>query len=90
MTIDHTQPAPTEAPEPAPTGRDTSNDVHLFCCNPNKGLCGENLTDGVDAQGETLTCSLCDLIDEADSPCGARLCRLRQKLRMLLWFRRAR
>lgn len=57
----------------------------VFCCDPNRGLCGEVLHgEFVDSDDDT-TCAMCDLLDERDAPCGAPLCRLRQRWRR--WFR---
>lgn len=59
-----------------------ANHTHLVCCNPNRGLCREDVSAAADMPDATiLTCSVCDLIDEAGSTCGAPLCRLRQLLR---------
>lgn len=72
---------PAAAPEPG--GRHRI--VHLVCCRPRRSLCGTDVTGCTFAPDATpLTCSVCDAVDEAGSPCGAILCRLRQWLRQHL------
>jgi hypothetical protein len=53
---------------PVEAGSDTN---HLFCCDPNKSLCGLDISNhpyiGDDAD---ITCVVCaDLLDD-DTPCG--------------------
>lgn len=61
--------------------------THLVCCRSNTALCGLDLTGKADVPDTAvLTCSVCDMIDEAGSTCGAWLCRLRQWARQ--WFGR--
>jgi hypothetical protein len=57
--------------------------THLVCCNPDMGLCGTDLTGAPDVPHDGFVdCPTCDYLDEADATCGARLCRLRQWLRL--------
>lgn len=84
MTADHLPPAVVVAGDAAATDL-----VHLVCCQPNTALCGSDLTGKAEVpDSAVLTCSACDLIDEKGSPCGGRLCRLRQWARQ--WFGRSR
>jgi hypothetical protein len=59
-------------------------DVHVFCCNEDVALCGESLEGDFYDEDQPTDCIRCDVIDEADVPCGARFCRLRS------WWRNRR
>ena len=69
---------------PAPVEQRRRDDieplVHTVCHNPNKALCGEDLTDGEETE-EVRDCVVCIDLVEAGTPCS-RLCRVRS----LLWW----
>lgn len=54
---------------------DTGNDadaIHIVCCDPNRALCGEDVSgeEWVD-DGEPTTCITCEVIEELGIPsCG--------------------
>lgn len=76
-------------PSATPTTVDDVDDlVHLSCCNPRRALCGRDVT-GYATNYDTapITCGRCDFLDEVGARCGGRLCRLRQRLRILGWVR---
>ena len=52
---------------------------HIVCCRPNVALCGEDMTGAPSDEDrpDDETCIRCLVIEEADVPCGAPLCRLR-------------
>ena len=57
--------------------------VHLTCCDPDRSLCGLDLTDGdenVDADDE-FVCEVCFNKDQLGQTCGAFFCSLRQRWR---------
>jgi hypothetical protein len=70
-----TQPQPQPpASSPAPTAGD---EIHLWCCDPDRALCGIDLTghqDEGDAFPDEWICAMCAVIDNSDMPCGARGC----------------
>lgn len=58
--------------------------VHYFCCDPDRAMCGEDLTgafvdDGDEDDGDD--CQACVDVLDVGEPCGAPLCRLR------VWWR---
>lgn len=58
---------------------DTYKPTHLVCCDPDRALCGVDLSTGRDLPDATvLDCDLCYLLDEHGASCGGRFCRLRQ------------
>lgn len=78
-TLDLEQPP--AAPEPVGQHRL----VHLVCCSPRRGLCGDNVADLSYAPDATpVSCTPCDAADEAGDTCGAIFCRFRQWLRQHL------
>lgn len=57
---------------------DETDHSHLYCCDSNLALCGVDLSEGEDVDGDEPTdCFACVAIDEAGVPCVARFCRLR-------------
>jgi hypothetical protein len=68
-------------PEAVDEVYDDQGDVHLYCCRPDVALCGEDLADGEDTDGEPADCIRCEVVAEAGVPCGAPFCRLRQRWR---------
>jgi hypothetical protein len=75
-------PAVEQQAEHALLGGDS--DVHVCCCRPNVALCGKDLSGYHDADEEEPTdCIRCEVLDEADVPCGAPFCRLRSAWRVL-------
>lgn len=70
--ITETMPAPTRAHSAA--GEDPT---HLYCCDPDRSLCGETLTGQFMTDDDPTDCIRCEIIDAAQAPCGVPLCRLR-------------
>jgi hypothetical protein len=63
---------------------DDDGDVHQFCCDPDRALCGEDMSGwGFVSNEEPLDCIRCDVIVQAGVPCYARFCRLRRAWRAL-------
>lgn len=62
-------------------GLTDDNESHLYCCDPDRSLCGERLTGSFLDDDDPVECTRCEDIDSADAPCGAPLCRLRQVAR---------
>lgn len=57
---------------PAPTTSNTSTGLtHIYCCDPDLALCGEDLTDIPEVDEDTLLCVVCD--DLEDHPCTCTL-----------------
>lgn len=64
-------------PQPAPPMGPTDEDViHLWCCDPDRSLCGIELTDDVtgDVPPGDEICVVCRVIHDSDLPCGAQGC----------------
>lgn len=55
----------------------SDGDTHVTCCDEMTALCGEDLSEGEWADGEPTDCIRCEVIDDANVPCGAKFCRLR-------------
>jgi hypothetical protein len=63
------------APAPAPhTTRNTTNVDHLYCCNPNLALCGDDLTAVPEGREHDTLCALCVLADDLGHPCSTLTC----------------
>lgn len=60
------------APMPAPPTASTSDDglTHIYCCDPNLGLCGTDLTDHPDVDEDGILCVVCE--DLEDEPCACQ------------------
>jgi hypothetical protein len=57
-----------------PARSDQDGDVvHLYCCDPDLALCGEDLTDH-DDNAEGPECPPCAVIDVVDQPCPVPGC----------------
>jgi hypothetical protein len=72
--------APTE---PEVLAEDGDQDIHIYCCNPDRALCGERLNGPlvVDDEDSDDDCIVCHSLAEMDVPCGALFCRLRSAWR---------
>lgn len=75
-------PAVEVQAEAALAGSDS--EVHVYCCRADAALCGERLEGEFFDDDEPTDCIRCEVIDEADVPCGAPFCRLRS------WWRNRR
>lgn len=65
---------------------DGPGEHHLYCCDPNRGLCGADIggPDWEEADGddsEDPICEDCERIDATGKPCGAPFCRSRRAMR---------
>jgi hypothetical protein len=60
--------------------------IHLVCCDPGRALCGVVLRGAYADDAEPTTCTECVVAEEAFTTCGARLCRLRTRLRVTRWW----
>jgi hypothetical protein len=62
---------------------DGADETHIYCCNPDRALCGEQLTGRLVAEDEDSDddCIVCHGLAEMDVPCGALFCRLRSAWR---------
>lgn len=59
------------APVETPNGHGPADTVHWWCCNPDIGICGTDLTSTPEAPDDTeVTCVVC--IEIVNQPC--RLC----------------
>lgn len=57
---------------PAPTTNSTSTGLtHIYCCDPDLALCGEDLTDIPTVDEDTNLCVVCE--DLEDQPCTCTL-----------------
>ena len=69
--------------EPVGVMTDSGDDDldHIVCCDPNRALCGVDMTDveWIEPGTEELECVVCE--DLAGSACGRRFCRLRREWR---------
>jgi hypothetical protein len=65
---------------PKPTGQRNNVEQmwHVICCDPDAGLCGYDLTGGLDGEPscDRDLCVVCAELDELPT-CSARFCRLR-------------
>lgn len=74
------------APQPvAETVDDGDGLRHDICCDPNRGLCGADMStglwvDGYDADSPE-NCIVCEELWKTQRPCGAVGCRLRRIVR---------
>ncbi|MFC9973506.1 hypothetical protein ACFVH6_21690 [Spirillospora sp. NPDC127200] len=63
-------------PRPASPGAEDDESVeHLYCCDPNRALCGVDITDDEDlgdAETDGPECPLCEVL--IDQPCGVPGC----------------
>jgi hypothetical protein len=60
-------------PEVAEPACDTSDVDHIFCCDPDVALCGEDIAGGTEHYGECThpMCPLCEALEEYPCPrCG--------------------
>jgi hypothetical protein len=57
--------------------------VHVTCCRPGIALCGKRLEGEFCDDSEPTDCIRCEVIDEANTPCGAPFCRVRSAWRLL-------
>lgn len=63
-------------PTPTATGPDTDDFEHLWCCDPDRALCGADLSEDDDVGDADLEapCPMCEALEEIDLPCGAKGC----------------
>jgi hypothetical protein len=68
-----------EMPTEPFTDGDGADETHLYCCNPDRALCGERLSGRLVAEHEDHAgdCVVCAGLAEMDIACGALFCRLR-------------
>lgn len=60
------------APEVNRTGSD-SEITHLYCCDPDTALCGEDITDSPEVpDGVGIDCVVCDDLEQFDCPTCAQ------------------
>ena len=71
-------------PEADIAARDDDPMVHTVCCNPLVALCGEDMgEDAEEVDDELPECVVC--YELFGQPCGAFLCRFRQRWRGRRW-----
>jgi hypothetical protein len=60
------------APAPVTTSTGSTDDElnHLYCCNPNHGLCGTDLTGSNDNDDADITCVVCAELLWDDTLCS--------------------
>jgi hypothetical protein len=65
--------------EPFTDGGGADDETHLYCCNPQRALCGVRLSGRLVAEHEDHAgdCVVCHGLAEMDIACGALFCRLR-------------
>lgn len=59
------------APMPAPSTASTSDDqlTHIYCCNPDLGLCGTDLSDTPEVDEDGILCVVCEDLEEEPCTC---------------------
>lgn len=57
---------PSAAPQPN-TGDSQPEPYHYFCCDPNKALCGEDLTEDPEIEYDANKHQLCVVCDDLDN-----------------------
>jgi len=62
---------------------DDGDVAHKVCCN-DMALCGVDCSGGEESE-EGVPCPICHEVDARQEPCGARLCRIRMRIRG--WWR---
>ncbi len=67
------------SPQEHDTDHDLDELVHTVCCDPDRALCGEDMSDGEDSDVDMPDCVVCH--DLYGKPCGAFLCRFRMQVR---------
>jgi hypothetical protein len=56
-------------PQPSTTG--TSIDLtHVYCCNPDLALCGEDVSDTPEVDEDGQLCVVCDDLEEQPCTCS--------------------
>ena len=58
---------------------DDGDVAHNVCCN-DMALCGVDCIGGEESEGG-VPCPICCEVDARQEPCGARLCRIRMRIR---------
>ncbi len=68
----------TTLPAPSGTSTDGMDDdfEHLWCCDPDRALCGADLSEDNDVGDADLEapCPMCEALEEINLPCGAKGC----------------
>lgn len=66
--------APATLPDTAPPDDDDDDVEHIFCCDPDRSLCGVDISDDVehneDCDCGTPPCPWCEALEKLNLPCG--------------------
>lgn len=59
------------APAPAPSTTSTNDDglTHIYCCDPNLALCGNDLSDTPEVEEDGIVCVVCEDLEEQPCTC---------------------
>ncbi|WP_433225542.1 hypothetical protein [Actinomadura formosensis] len=65
--------APAPLPDTAPPGRGDDDVEHLYCCDPDRSLCGLDISgheDHTDEPESEEVCPWCKALEALGLPCG--------------------